>query len=255
MCLAIPGKILTIEDEIDSVFKIGKVSFSGITKKINLSLVPEAKVGEHVLVHVGVAVSVIDEEEAKKTMAFLEGTGDLDELFDLDNIRLSLIDEFWEFSKMDFDGQLSIDVAVDDIFKLEGIKGTATSDTLEINGDDWGMLRLDAEMKDKNNPVDVFFSITKDGSEYSEQLSGEGFIGPFAGGKKNKSNKDYLFDFAITNYPLSIAEYFIENGLSNTIGTFDAKVRLDGTFNGQPNLSGTLDSDGLALTIDYLNTR
>lgn len=86
MCLAIPGKILSIEEEIDSVFKIGKVSFSGVTKKINLSLVPDAKVGEHVLVHVGVAVSMIDEEEAKKTMAFLEGTGDLDELFELDNI-------------------------------------------------------------------------------------------------------------------------------------------------------------------------
>ena len=82
MCLAIPGKILSIEDQIDSVFKIGKVSFSGVTKKINLSLVPEAKVGEHVLVHVGVAVSVIDEMEAKKTMAFLEGTGDLDELLE-----------------------------------------------------------------------------------------------------------------------------------------------------------------------------
>ena len=86
MCLAIPGKILSIEEEIDSVFKIGKVSFSGVPKKINLSLVPDAKVGEHVLVHVGVAVSMIDEEEAKKTMAFLEGTGDLDELFELDNI-------------------------------------------------------------------------------------------------------------------------------------------------------------------------
>lgn len=82
MCLAIPGKILSIEDQIDSVFHIGKVSFSGITKKINLSLVPEAKIGEYVLVHVGVAVSLIDEAEAKRTMNFLEGTGDLDELFE-----------------------------------------------------------------------------------------------------------------------------------------------------------------------------
>lgn len=82
MCLAIPGKILTIEDQIDSVFQIGKVSFSGVTKKINLSLVPEATVGDYVLVHVGVAVSVVDEMEAKKTMAFLEGTGDLDELLE-----------------------------------------------------------------------------------------------------------------------------------------------------------------------------
>ena len=82
MCLAIPGKILEIEIPEESVFLIGKVSFSGVTKKINLSLVPEAKVGDHVLVHVGVAVSVIDEEEAEKTLNFLHGTGDLDELLE-----------------------------------------------------------------------------------------------------------------------------------------------------------------------------
>ena len=82
MCLAIPGKILDIEIPEDSVFQIGRVSFSGITKKVNLSLVPEAKVGDHVLVHVGVAVSVVDEEEARKTLNFLQGTGELDELFD-----------------------------------------------------------------------------------------------------------------------------------------------------------------------------
>ena len=82
MCLAIPGQIIAMEDTIESVFQIGKVSFSGITKKINLSLVPEAKVGDYVLVHVGVAVSLVDEDEAKKTMNFLQGTGDLDELFD-----------------------------------------------------------------------------------------------------------------------------------------------------------------------------
>ncbi len=82
MCLAIPGKILSIEDQIESVFQIGKVSFGGITKKINLSLVPEAQVGDHVLVHVGVAISVIDEEEAIRTMNFLEGTGELDELIE-----------------------------------------------------------------------------------------------------------------------------------------------------------------------------
>jgi len=80
MCLAVPGKILSIDNEMESIFQIGKVSFGGIAKKVNLSLVPEAQIGDHVLVHVGVAVSVIDEEEAKKTMDFLQGTGDLDEL-------------------------------------------------------------------------------------------------------------------------------------------------------------------------------
>tara|TARA_R100000935_G_C2827593_1_gene163207 strand:- start:85 stop:333 length:249 start_codon:yes stop_codon:yes gene_type:complete len=80
MCLAIPGKIISFEDQIESVFKIGKVSFGGIIKKINLSLVPEAKIGDYILVHVGVAMTIIDEEEAVRTMNFLDGTGELDEL-------------------------------------------------------------------------------------------------------------------------------------------------------------------------------
>ncbi len=82
MCLAIPGKVLEIEASEETVFLIGKVSFGGITKRINLSLVPEAVVGDHVLVHVGVAVSIVDEEEAKRTMNFLQGIGELDDLFD-----------------------------------------------------------------------------------------------------------------------------------------------------------------------------
>ena len=82
MCLAIPGKITAIDDTTESVFQIGKVSFSGITKKINLSLVPEAQVGDYVLVHVGVAMSIVDEAEAKRTMDFLQGTGELDELLE-----------------------------------------------------------------------------------------------------------------------------------------------------------------------------
>lgn len=80
MCLAIPGKIISFEDQIESVFQIGKVSFGGIIKKINLSLVPEAKIGDYILVHVGVAMTIIDEEEAVRTMNFLDGTGELDEL-------------------------------------------------------------------------------------------------------------------------------------------------------------------------------
>jgi hydrogenase expression/formation protein HypC len=82
MCLAIPGKIISMEDHLESIFQVAKVSFGGIIKKINLGLLPEAKVGDYVLVHVGVAISVIDEEEAKNTMDFLEGTGDLDELWE-----------------------------------------------------------------------------------------------------------------------------------------------------------------------------
>lgn len=80
MCLAIPGKIVGFEDKIESVFKIGKVSFDGIIKKVNLGLLPEAKVDDYVLVHVGVAMSIVDEEEAKRTMDFLLGTDEMDDI-------------------------------------------------------------------------------------------------------------------------------------------------------------------------------
>ncbi|MFT6706569.1 MAG: hypothetical protein ACJATF_001405, partial [Flavobacteriales bacterium] len=181
----------------------------------------------------------------------VESVGDRGLNLSLENIRLSLIDDYWDFSKMDFDGRIDINASVEDVFKLEGLKATAIADTLEINGDDWGLLRLDAEMKDKRYPVDVFMSITKG----QEQLVAEGFVGPFMKGLPRLDNKDYRLNLAITNYSLSIAEYFIENGLSNTIGTFDAKVMVEGEFKNRPSISGDLQASDLALTIDYLNTR
>lgn len=80
MCLAIPGKISAITSQLDEIFRIGKVSFGGIQKEVNLSMVPEAKVGDYVLVHVGVAISVVDEEEAKTTFDYLKEMGEVEEL-------------------------------------------------------------------------------------------------------------------------------------------------------------------------------
>jgi hydrogenase expression/formation protein HypC len=80
MCLAIPGKISAITSQLDEIFRIGKVSFGGIQMEVNLSMVPEAKVGDYVLVHVGVAISVVDEEEAKTTFDYLKDMGEVEEL-------------------------------------------------------------------------------------------------------------------------------------------------------------------------------
>lgn len=80
MCLAIPGKVTAITGQLDETFRIGKVSFGGIQKEINLSMVPAAKVGDYVLVHVGVAISIIDEEEAKTTFEYLKKIGEVEEL-------------------------------------------------------------------------------------------------------------------------------------------------------------------------------
>ena len=80
MCLAIPGKIKSIEDQMDGMIRIAKVQFGGITKEASLEMVPQAQVGDYVLVHVGVAISVVNEEEAQRTFEYLREAGELDEL-------------------------------------------------------------------------------------------------------------------------------------------------------------------------------
>lgn len=81
MCLSIPGKLIEITAQLDETFRTGRVSFDGVIKEVSLTLVPEAKVNDYVMVHVGAAISVVDEEEAKKTFDILK---QLDELQDLD---------------------------------------------------------------------------------------------------------------------------------------------------------------------------
>ncbi len=80
MCLAIPGKVISMDDQAEQAFRKAKVSFEGIIKEVNLGLVPDVKIGEYVLVHVGVAISKVDEEEAKITLDYLRQMGEMDEL-------------------------------------------------------------------------------------------------------------------------------------------------------------------------------
>ncbi|MBA3648716.1 MAG: HypC/HybG/HupF family hydrogenase formation chaperone [Chitinophagales bacterium] len=81
MCLAIPGRIKSIEPFKEGYMSMGKVELGGIIKEINLQLVPDAKENDYVLVHVGVAISIVDEEEAKSSLKFLEQMNELDELY------------------------------------------------------------------------------------------------------------------------------------------------------------------------------
>lgn len=79
MCLAIPGKLESIEG-LDPSFRTGRVNFGGIVKNVNLAYVPDADVGDYVLVHVGFALTVVDEEEAVKVFEYLKQMDDLAEL-------------------------------------------------------------------------------------------------------------------------------------------------------------------------------
>lgn len=79
MCLAIPGKIENITGD-DPITRMGRINFGGVIKEASLAYVPEVQVGDYVIVHVGFALSKVDEEEAHKVFEYLRQMEELDEL-------------------------------------------------------------------------------------------------------------------------------------------------------------------------------
>lgn len=77
MCLAVPGRIEEVREQ--DGLRVGRVRFGGVTRDVVLDTVPHAEVGQYVIVHVGFALSVIDEAEARRTYALLEELGELEE--------------------------------------------------------------------------------------------------------------------------------------------------------------------------------
>jgi hydrogenase expression/formation protein HypC len=78
MCLAIPGRLVEVEQEEGLL--VGRVDFGGVKKRICLEHVPDARVGDYLLVHVGFALAHIDETEAKRIFEFLQSVGETAEL-------------------------------------------------------------------------------------------------------------------------------------------------------------------------------
>jgi hydrogenase expression/formation protein HypC len=74
MCLAVPGKVIEIDSNSNPI--MGRVSFGGIKKEVCLDFVPDVKIGEYVIVHVGFAINTLNEEEARETLKLLEQIGD-----------------------------------------------------------------------------------------------------------------------------------------------------------------------------------
>lgn len=78
MCLAIPGQIVSITGD-DPLLRVGRVQFGGIVKETSLACVPEAEVGDYVLVHVGLAISRLDADEAERVLTALRESGEWEE--------------------------------------------------------------------------------------------------------------------------------------------------------------------------------
>jgi hydrogenase expression/formation protein HypC len=84
MCLAIPGKVVEINNQ--NGMQMARVAFGGVTRDACLEYVPETQIGDYVLVHVGFAISRVNEEEARRTYEALAELGQLDEL-DIPELR------------------------------------------------------------------------------------------------------------------------------------------------------------------------
>ena len=78
MCLAVPGKVVSI-DESNPELKMAKVNFSGVSKEVCIQWLPDVNIGDYVLVHVGFALNKIDEKDAQDTLRILREMGDIDE--------------------------------------------------------------------------------------------------------------------------------------------------------------------------------
>lgn len=79
MCLALPGRLLSTEGE-DPLLRTGRVSFGGVVKEVNLAYLPEAAVGDYVIVHVGFAISRVDEAEARRVFDYVREMEGLEEV-------------------------------------------------------------------------------------------------------------------------------------------------------------------------------
>ncbi len=77
MCLAVPGRILKF-DETNPHIKMAEVDFNGTTTNACMEWLPEAKIGDYVLVHVGTAISIVEEQDAKETIVALREMGEID---------------------------------------------------------------------------------------------------------------------------------------------------------------------------------
>lgn len=87
MCLGVPGQIVALERDPDYGVATGRVRFGAVERDVNLSFVPEAELGDYVVVHVGFAISVIDEASAHETLEYLRQMGELAEELGDDAMR------------------------------------------------------------------------------------------------------------------------------------------------------------------------
>jgi len=173
--------------------------------------------------------------------------------FSIQNINLDIVNKVWYYDKLNFQGAANLTARVNNLFEFSGLSTSLLIDTLLINGDDMGGLRLDAATKTLHDPLEAYLSITKE----AQQLTAEGIYAlpmyKYSKNQKAKLEPNYFnFDLSLTNYPIKILEYFI-GAISKTEGLVDGNVNFHG-LPSKPEIKGTAHAREVATTINVLQT-
>ncbi|MEY4134950.1 MAG: hypothetical protein RL386_1300, partial [Bacteroidota bacterium] len=166
------------------------------------------------------------------------------------NFDLSELNELIRLDAVKFNAKINASVFVGDIFKLSDLSVAVVSDSLFLNGDDWGILRVDASLEDLKKPLHFYLNLTRD----TAQLLAEGYYNLDDFGASYWQKKAFFnLDLNIHSYPLWLAEYFIGGTVSQVKGYFDANLQFSGQSS-QPDVQGKVYIFGASLQVDYLKT-
>jgi hypothetical protein len=176
--------------------------------------------------------------------------------FDFENFDLDFIQQIWKYDKLNFSGNFKLNGAIQNVFELKGFTADASGDSIYINGDYFGALDLQASLADFKSIIRSNISLVKG----DQQLHAKGFyVLPEAAksvkeNAKNKYEANYTeIDIKLDKYPLSMLEYFVTSGISQTSGFIDSEFKINGIFP-KPDINGSATVSEGMVKIDYLQT-
>ena len=165
-----------------------------------------------------------------------------------------IINEFWDYDKLNFYGDFAIDFSAEDIFKMRNLEAKLTANALKVNTDDWGRVGASITADSLNQPVNVYLSITDDEVAEPRQIVIEGTFQPGVAGVPENLKNTLDLNASLIHYPLRYLEYFIGDIISGTKGTMDASLHFAGPLN-KIKTSGGIDIYNPEITINYLQTQ
>ena len=167
----------------------------------------------------------------------------------IENLDFGLIDTLWKYDNLNFAGKLNMKAQTSDIFDLSKLEMSVNSDSLFINNDDFGALRLNAFADNIKSPITTSLTLTKP----TQSLSVNGSFNP-ANKFGTTKEQSLAYSVSLKNYPLHILHYFILTGITNAVGTCSGDIKVKG-WPEEIRLRGEATVKDVGVTINYLNTR